>query len=397
MNCVERGKTLMALKEKKIALLPLMKYPGGKGRELYEILPNLPPDALNFYEPFVGGGAVYFAVDSENYFINDKSTELMGLYEMIAKQNRIFFARLERINYDWILMSNLVKNHYDELTRLYYDYRNDAFDEKTLNIKINQFVNENSDEFNGLLLPDFSIDINNFIYEVIRNIKNKLKRMKKLELRKGSLTKIDLESNFESAFKSAFYMHFRYLYNNVTKLKIEKPYATAIYYFIREYCYSSMYRYNSNGEFNVPYGGISYNKKNLTNKIAYFKKTNLIGHLKATIFGSYDFKEFLKKYPPNINDFMFLDPPYDTEFSTYANNKFGQNDQARLAEYLINDCDSYFMLVIKDTELIRSLYPDGIRTRNNRQLRVRSFDKQYIVSFQNRNDRDVTHLVITNY
>ena len=48
------------------------------------------------------------------------------------------------------------------------------------------------------------------------------------------------------------------------------------------------------------------------------------------------------------------------------------------------------MMVIKNTEFIHSLYQkEGIH--------IRSFDKEYTVSFKNRNDRRTTHLVITNY
>ena len=48
------------------------------------------------------------------------------------------------------------------------------------------------------------------------------------------------------------------------------------------------------------------------------------------------------------------------------------------------------MMIIKNTPYIYSLY-DG------RGLNIRSFDKKYQVSFMNRNSRDVTHLIITNY
>ena len=50
-------------------LSSLIKYPGGKEKELKYILPNLPIKINNYYEPFVGGGAVYFAVHAENYLI----------------------------------------------------------------------------------------------------------------------------------------------------------------------------------------------------------------------------------------------------------------------------------------------------------------------------------------
>ena len=46
-------------------LSPLIKYPGGKEKELNYIIPALPTKINNYYEPFVGGGAVYFAIDSK--------------------------------------------------------------------------------------------------------------------------------------------------------------------------------------------------------------------------------------------------------------------------------------------------------------------------------------------
>ncbi len=76
----------------------------------------------------------------------------------------------------------------------------------------------------------------------------------------------DVVNNIETAFKSAYYMHFRHLYNNAEKFNINLPFHTAIFYFIREYCYASMFRYNKQGKFNVPYGGMSYNRKDFGKK-----------------------------------------------------------------------------------------------------------------------------------
>ena len=54
-------------------LSPILKWAGGKEQELKYIIPNLPENFVDYYEPFVGGGAVYTAVQADNYFINDKS------------------------------------------------------------------------------------------------------------------------------------------------------------------------------------------------------------------------------------------------------------------------------------------------------------------------------------
>jgi len=48
------------------------------------------------------------------------------------------------------------------------------------------------------------------------------------------------------------------------------------------------------------------------------------------------------------------------------------------------------MLVIKNTDLIEELY-------FNRGFIIKSFDKKYLVSFQNRNNKNAEHLIIKNY
>jgi len=110
----------------------------------------------------------------------------------------------------------------------------------------------------------------------------------------------------------------------------------------------------------------------------------------TTVIENLDFEDFLVKYKPLKQDFIFLDPPYDSEFSTYTKNKFGKEDQKRLSNYLIKECQSHWMLIIKNTDYIRQLY-------FNKGLNIKSFDKTYLVSFMNRNDKNTEHLLITNY
>ena len=94
-------------------------------------------------------------------------------------------------------------------------------------------------------------------------------RMKQIELQKGKLSDSDVDLNILTALKSAFYMYIRQLYNKPEKYGFDTMVFSSVYYFIRNYTYSGMFRYNSNGDFNVPYGGIGYNKNNLDKKITY--------------------------------------------------------------------------------------------------------------------------------
>lgn len=149
-----------------------------------------------------------------------------------------------------------------------------------------------------------------------------------------------------------------------------------------------MFRYNKKGEFNVPYGGISYNRKDFQKKISYIESDKIRTKLSKTQIYNEDFEKFVEKLNLCSDDFMFLDPPYDTDFSTYDQNCFDKEDQKRLAS-MLKKTKAKFMLVIKNTEFIYDLYKDNFN--------ISSFDKKYQVSFKNRNEKQVRHLLITNY
>jgi len=371
-------------------LSPILKWAGGKEQELKYIHPCIPKNIKNYYEPFIGGGAVYFSLVAEKMFINDKSHELINLYNVISNQDEKFFKVINKVMHNWSLLEEIIQNNRDIFTNQYKQYSQNKIDDDGVKNWITSFVLKHSIEFNGMFDTTFNVHIENFLKELRKNIANKMKRMKKIELNRGMLPDNDILDNMESALKSAFYMHFRYLYNNIKKYNIEHSFAVAIFFFIRNYAYSGMFRYNKNGGFNVPYGGIGYNRKNLAKKVDYLQSKELIGHLTKTTIDNLDFEEFFIKNKPQKNDFIFLDPPYDSEFSTYAQNEFNRDDQSRLANYLINDCEANWMMVIKNTDFIYSLY-------NKDRIYMNSFDKKYLVSFQNRNDKEAEHLIITNY
>jgi len=219
--------------------------------------------------------------------------------------------------------------------------------------------------------------------------------MKELEIKKQSpLCDKDVKDNIETGFRSGFYMHFRNIYNDILlnrneacKLSLEKK--TANFYFIREYCYGSMFRYNSKGEFNIPYGGISYNKKDFKRKVDNLFKEDIGSLFLNTTLYNLDFEEFFNNINLNEKDFIFLDPPYDSDFSDYESKVFDQNDQKRLASFLYFT-KAKFILIIKLTKLIWDLY------NNKKKIKIIDFDKQYTYNVRSRNNRDVTHLIITN-
>lgn len=368
--------------EKVNNLSPIIKWAGGKEQELKYILPNIPNGFARYIEPFVGGGAVYFSMKNKDMLINDKSVELTSLYNNIKYKNKSFVSNLQSLQNAWGGLENILDGNIEFFNTAYSKYKSNKIDKDKLRVNIEHFIKNNKTMFKQLLNPELSKHYYIFEKELLRNISSKLVRMKDLEEKKGNLPAKDICDNFECGLKGSFYMFIRALYNKYDN--------SEYFYFIREYCYSSMFRYNSNGEFNVPYGGISYNRKNFQRKIDYIKSNELQTHFVNTDIYNLDFEEFLDKIKLAKNDFIFLDPPYDTDFSSYVNNIFDKQDQERLANYLINKCPAKFMLVIKNTDFISNLY-------DKKGLYITSFDKTYMVSFKGRNNRDCEHLLITNY
>ncbi len=367
----------------------LLKWAGGKEQELKYILPHIPP-FRSYYEPFVGAGAVFFSVQAEQAFINDMSPELICLYRMVAENNSDFFQILYRLLQSWQRIGEFAQLHASTLVPMYRAYSNDQHSESDMKDMLAAFVERHSDTLREIAEISFALASDRFVREVALNLQRKTARMKVLERKKGTLPEADILANIECALKSAFYMYLRHLYNATNAYAIAPAEASAIFFFVRENAYASMFRYNRQGQFNVPYGGISYNRKDVARKIAALQSPAIQHHLAHTVIENMDFEAFLQKHAPTADDFIFLDPPYDSEFSTYARNEFSKHDQQRLAHYLLHNCPAKFLLVIKNTTMIRSLY-------ENSGLCIQTFDKTYLVSFQDRNNRAAEHLMITNY
>ena len=367
---------------------PFVKWPGGKTKELKIILEHAPSVIKRYYEPFVGGGAVYFGIrNCTGYAINDASRELVRLYRDIQTRNAGFFRAVEAMDRCWSRLETVMDSKMPALESIFDAYEADGIGEDAAKREIASVIASHAAALQSLAATVFPVNTDGFLPELRRSLLQKMKRMRKIARQKGRLSAGDVRANLETACKSALYVYFRSLYNHAEALGISGHAASALYYFMREYCYSSMFRYNSRGQFNVPYGGRSYNKKSLAAKLTDLDTPEAADKLEKTEISALDFAAFLAARPPAADDFVFLDPPYDSAFSTYDRHRFGEEDHRRLARFC-EQTSAKFMLVIKNTDFIYGLY---------RGFYIRSFDKTYTVSFQNRNDKNAEHLLITNY
>ena len=369
-------------------LQPLLKWPGGKEKELKYILPNI-PTFKRYFEPFVGGGSVFMAMKAKEYYVNDFSTELISLYKYIASSDENFFWYAELIDKSWKNCDKFFNNNHILIDK-YLEFRKEKISKEELKQFIQEFCASKKDDIFAILGNEIASLPSIIMREMETNLFRKMSRMRELEIKKHLLPEKDLEDNIETAIKSAVYMNYRYLYNDNSIADSTPTLHCALFFFMRNYAYSGMFRYSNNGIFNVPYGGIAYNSKLMAKKLSYYRSKPLLNHFSDTKIYNLDFEEFLKKTNPTEEDFVFLDPPYDSEFSTYAQNAFTKADQERLANYMINECRAKWMMIIKNTDFIYGLY-------NKKSINIRTFDKEYLVSFMNRNEKKVTHLLITNY
>ena len=63
---------------------PILKWAGGKAQMLNDLIPKVPVSYGRYIEPFLGGGAMFFALQPENAIISDSNPELINMYQQVA-------------------------------------------------------------------------------------------------------------------------------------------------------------------------------------------------------------------------------------------------------------------------------------------------------------------------
>jgi len=375
---------------------PLIKWAGGKSSEI-KYVEKIIPRFDRYVEPFFGGGALFFDLEPKKAVINDISEELMTFYKLLknGKAGEKFKKELYKyVNY-WERIDIYMKEFGDSFLNLYKKYRNNKVTYEEFNKQIKKLFKEKVIPFNGLFRKEFCIDRKGLLNHIQKNLASKLKRTKEKVDVRNSFSDSEIKKNIETGFRSGFYTHFRDIMNKEKKgkLKLSKQKKVANWYFIREFCYGGMFRFNRSGDFNVPYGGMNYNQKNFRAKVDYIFSDNVRRILTKTRAENEDFEKLLNSLDLNKNDFVFLDPPYDTEFSEYEENPFTKKDQERLAKTLLK-LKAKWILIIKETDFIRSLYKN--EKAKKKGIKIGRFNKEYTFNIRERNIRDVRHLIIHN-
>lgn len=76
---------------------PLMRWAGGKRRLLEHLLALVPQKFGRYFEPFLGGGAVYFALKPECATLSDKNDELIECYKAVKEDPEGVITELRKL------------------------------------------------------------------------------------------------------------------------------------------------------------------------------------------------------------------------------------------------------------------------------------------------------------
>jgi DNA adenine methylase len=362
-------------------LAPFLKWPGGKSQELPAIAAAAPALTGRYIDPFVGGGSVLLAVPEDvEAWVNDAAEDLIELYRAAADERGSFRDAVSGVAGAWDALASFA-DVYRTLSEVFLGGSSGL--EPVFAARLSRAFKRALDKAGSGLDDAFAARLS-------KDLPSKFDRMRRIQTAVGqTLSNPDLLANIEGAIRAAFYMSMRARYNRARLLGIRNDIRLADFFFLREFAYAAMFRFNSRGEFNVPYGGITYNRKSLADKLDILFSPDMLGRLQNTTWRCADFELFLRETAPVRSDFVFIDPPYDSDFSDYDNLPFGSSDQERL-QRVLEGLSASVMIVIKDTPMIRRLY------RSDR-WRMAEADKTYMWTIKSRNDRETTHLTITNY
>ena len=369
-------------------MTPIIKWPGGKSREISKI-EQLIPAHKRYVEPFFGGGALFFHLAPDRAAINDISESLMQYYQLIKAQDRQLYDLLMCYSDSFRTLVEACTQESAALLDLFFQLRGGAIQEDELGPALDALISGLSDQIDPGLTEMLLVNKREFNAFLRQMAEDKFVRTVANHNKKPFTTE-DLSENLITGFTSGYYMYFRKVFNDISLGRVKDrsmQYRAANFYFIREYCYGSMFRYNAKGEFNIPYGGMSYNRKDMKAKIHNMFNREICRLFANTEIYCSDFEAFFREIHLSDSDFMFLDPPYDSDFSDYEGRDFTRFDQERLA-YSLKRTAARFILIIKNTDFINSLY--------EKDFNILSFDKQYTYNVRSRNDRDTEHLIITN-
>ena len=275
---------------------PFLKWVGGKTQLLPEISERLPNSFDTYFEPFLGGGALFFYL-----------------------HNKISTAHLSDVNEELINTYRIVKEEINELC-----------------VELSHHSNTE-----------------NYFYQIR-----------------------DVDRSSEYAFWSPAQRAARFIYLNKT-------------------CFNGLYRVNSKGHFNVPFG--NYQNPKILDPDVLQDCSEILNKTCAKLScGTYDnILKSITSMPDPTTAFVYFDPPYvpltkTSSFVGYSKSGFGLKEQEELAKFynLLTSMGVKCMLSNSSTPTVFDLY---------KNYTIHSVSAKRNISSTNSGRRQVLEVLVTNY
>ena len=127
-----------------VKVAPFLKWAGGKRQLLNQIKERMPKEYNDYYEPFIGGGAVLFELQPEKATINDINTSLINVYRQVKYNTEEFIELVKKLDSE---MWEDGKGYYLDIREKY----NDKLLKKEYDLELaTLFTFMNKHCFNGL-------------------------------------------------------------------------------------------------------------------------------------------------------------------------------------------------------------------------------------------------------
>lgn len=226
------------------------------------------------------------------------------------------------------------------------------------------------------VVSDFDKDLVNFYRQVREQDPEFIDSVRSV----SDLWKDKNADNYEQ--RSAAYYRFRNLDRNNGLSSISDAQRAARFYIVNQLSFSGMRRFNSKGEFNVPFGHYkNFNSSIITSQAH-------VDLLNRTDIHNRDYKDVVLEND-HENTFIYLDPPYTRVMKKYSHEgEFEEDKQRELAEVLKSLKNASFMVVIDKSPLTMELYGDYVE---------HSYELSYGVNIKNRFSQATEHIVAINY
>lgn len=274
---------------------PFLKWAGGKARVAKEIVNFFPEQGKfeRYFEPFLGGGAIYFSISPQKGYLNDLNKYLIGTYVIIR------------------------------------------------------------DRPNELI-----------------------KYLKKIDLSYHALPNLEEKANY--------YYSARERYNKIKTTSIEKA---ALFIFLNKAGYNGMYRENSRGDYNIPFG--KHDKCLICDAENILEVSRNIKDIK---FSSGDYKAALVN--AKEGDLIYLDPPYipvskTSNFTQYQKEGFDFEEHVRLKKLALELHNKGCFVVISNSScrMSHDLYSDKV-------FKIHTIKITRLIHFSK---KVVPEIVVTNF